>query len=211
MTILITAGPTREAIDPVRFLTNHSSGKMGYAIARQAARRNHRVILISGPTPIPIPDQVDFIPVESALEMFDAVKHHIASCQAACFVAAVSDYRPAVYSHSKLKKQDHPCALQLVPNPDILASARSVFGFQGTLMGFAAQTEDIEKNALKKLKQKECDFIVANEATKAFNSDDNEVLLLSPHHKLPLGPCSKDKIAQKLLETIENHVASLSF
>ena len=138
MNFLITAGPTREAIDPVRYLSNRSSGRMGYALAAAAARQDHQVLLISGPSSLDVPAGVDFLPVESAREMFEAVENHINKTDAAIFAAAVADYRPVSVPDQKIKKTGETLDLQLVRNPDILGSARSGFGFQGTLVGFAA-------------------------------------------------------------------------
>ena len=128
MTILITAGPTREAIDPVRYLTNRSSGKMGYALAGVAAEKDQRVILISGPTGVDleVPDGVDFIPVENAAEMYEAVAYWISRADVAIFAAAVADYRPEKIADQKIKKVGEDMTLKLVKNPDILGSARGL-------------------------------------------------------------------------------------
>ncbi|MDG1358164.1 MAG: phosphopantothenoylcysteine decarboxylase, partial [Akkermansiaceae bacterium] len=166
MTILITAGPTREAIDPVRFLTNKSSGKMGYAIAKTAADQGHRVILISGPTRLNVPDKVDYIPVESTQEMYDSVEHWIKKADIAIFSAAVADYQPASISEQKIKKGSGAMTLELVQTPDILGSARKSFRYEGVLVGFAAETEQLEKNARAKLDRKNCDLIVANDVSR---------------------------------------------
>jgi len=183
MTILITAGPTREAIDPVRFLSNKSSGKMGYALAEAAAEAGHRVILISGPTQLDIPDRVDYIPVESAAEMYGAVEHWIKNAEVAIFAAAVADYRPANVPEQKIKKSSDIITLELVRNPDILGSARESFAYQGVLVGFAAETENLEDNAREKLTRKGCDLVVANDVSRkdiGFDTQENEVLLVFP-------------------------------
>ncbi|MBK1829213.1 phosphopantothenoylcysteine decarboxylase [Verrucomicrobiaceae bacterium R5-34] len=203
MTILITAGPTREAIDPVRFLTNRSSGKMGYAIADAAAEAGHRVILISGPTQIDVPDRVDYIPVESTQEMFEAVQHWIKKADVAIFAAAVADYRPAAVPDQKIKKTGDTMTLELVRNPDILGSARKEFGFHGALIGFAAETENLEDNARGKLQRKGCDLVIANDVARqdiGFDSNDNEILLVYPEHTEPLEKHSKEHLGHIILE-----------
>lgn len=205
MTILITAGPTREAIDPVRFLTNRSSGKMGYALARTAAEQGHRVILISGPTDLDVPDRVDFIPVESTMEMYAAVEHRIGKADVAIFAAAVADYRPAHVSEEKIKKTGGTMTLELVRNPDILGSARNQFAYQGVLVGFAAETEDLEGNARGKLESKGCDLVVANDVSRkdiGFDVNDNEVLLVFPDRTEQPPKDTKQHLAHIILEHI---------
>lgn len=203
MTILITAGPTREAIDPVRFLSNRSSGKMGYAIAKPAADAGHRVILISGPTDLDVPDRVDFIPVESAAEMYEAVEHWINRTDIAIFAAAVADYRPADIEPQKIKKNEASMTLKLVKNPDILGSARSEFGYRGVLIGFAAETQDIEDNARKKLKLKGCDLVIANDVSRAdigFDAHENEILMVYADHTEAPPKASKQHLGHLILE-----------
>jgi phosphopantothenoylcysteine synthetase/decarboxylase len=181
--LLVTAGPTREPIDPVRYLTNRSSGKMGYAIADAAAHAGHRVLLISGPTSLDVPDGVDFIPVETAAEMFAAVESHLPRMDAAVFAAAVADYTPAAPAARKIKKSGDSLSLELVKTRDILGSARGGIGFTGFLVGFAAETEDVEANARLKLAAKGCDLIVANDVSRTdigFDSHENEALLVFP-------------------------------
>jgi phosphopantothenoylcysteine synthetase/decarboxylase len=181
MKILITAGPTREAIDPVRFLTNRSSGKMGYAIADAAVHAGHQVLLVSGPTSLDVPAGVDFIPVESAKEMYEVVARYLPKMGAAFFAAAVADYTPAKVSDQKIKKEGDVLSLELVKTKDILGSARQVMGFEGFLVGFAAETEHLEANARAKLEKKGCDLIVANDVSRSdigFDSSGNEALLV---------------------------------
>ncbi len=181
MKILITAGPTREAIDPVRFLTNRSSGKMGYAIADAAVHAGHQVLLVSGPTNLDVPAGVDFIPVESAAEMYEVVARYLPKMGAAFFAAAVADFTPAEISSQKIKKSGAKMILELVKTKDILGSAREVMGFEGFLVGFAAETENLEANARAKLKKKGCDLIVANDVSRSdigFDSEENEALLV---------------------------------
>lgn len=144
MKVLITAGPTREPIDPVRFLTNRSSGKMGYALAGAFAHEGHSVLLISGPTHLDVPAGVDFIPVETAAEMLAAVSRYIGKMDAAVFAAAVADYTPATVEPQKIKKSGETLTLEFVRTVDILGSARKSMGFTGTLVGFAAETENLE-------------------------------------------------------------------
>jgi phosphopantothenoylcysteine synthetase/decarboxylase len=181
MKILITAGPTREAIDPVRFLTNRSSGKMGYAIADAAVHAGHQVLLVSGPTSLDVPAGVDFIPVESAAEMYEVVARYLPKMSAAFFTAAVADFTPAGFSSQKIKKSGEKMILELIKTRDILGSARQMMGFGGFLVGFAAETENFEANARMKLEAKGCDLIVANDVSRSdigFDSEENEAFLV---------------------------------
>jgi phosphopantothenoylcysteine decarboxylase/phosphopantothenate--cysteine ligase len=203
MTILITAGPTREAIDPVRFLTNKSSGKMGYAIAKTAAEQGHRVILISGPTHLNVPDKVDYIPVESTQEMHDTVEHWIKKADIAIFSAAVADYKPASISDQKIKKCNDTMTLELVQTPDILGSARKVFGYKGVLVGFAAETEHIETNARTKFNRKDCDLVIANDVSRkdiGFDVDENEILIISADNTEKPAKASKQHLSHLILK-----------
>ena len=205
MKILITAGPTREPIDPVRYLTNRSSGKMGYAIAHAAAHAGHQVLLISGPTSLDVPDGIDFIPVESAAEMYDVVANYLPKMDAAVFAAAVADYTPANPAEQKIKKADGTLTLDLVKTKDILGSVRSVMGFTGFLVGFAAETENLESNARLKLEKKGCDLIVANDVSRSdigFDSHENEALLIFPDRTEPFAKASKDDLAMRLVSML---------
>lgn len=205
MNVLVTAGPTREAIDPVRYLTNRSSGKMGYELAAAFAREGHAVLLISGPTALDLPDAVDFLPVESAAEMRDAVAHHIGRMQVAVFAAAVADYRPICAAGEKIKKTAQAITLELEPTPDILGSARSELAFHGTLVGFAAETSDLETHAREKLVRKGCDLVIANDVSQpsiGFDSDFNEVLLIQPDRTESLPRASKRELARTLVYKI---------
>ncbi|MFT4177597.1 MAG: phosphopantothenoylcysteine decarboxylase [Luteolibacter sp.] len=205
MKVLITAGPTREAIDPVRFLTNRSSGKMGYAIAEAFVKAGHSVLLISGPTSLDVPERADFLPVESAAEMHDAVKAHIGRMDIAIFVAAVADYTPARVEPHKIKKSGDTLTLELVRTPDILGSARDAFSFRGTLVGFAAETENLEANAREKLTYKGCDLIVANDVSQAgigFDSENNRILLVYPDRTVALPTDTKHHLAHHLVDAI---------
>ena len=203
MKFLITAGPTREALDPARYLTNRSSGRMGYALAGAAAHDGHEVILISGPTSLDVPPGVDFIQVESAQEMYDAVRDMVRYADVAILCAAVADYRPVVYSEQKIKKSGDRIILELEKTPDILGSMRSVFGFRGRLIGFAAETQQVEEYARGKLERKQCDFIVANDVSRrdiGFDSKENEVALVFPDHTEYLGKDTKEHIAMHIIE-----------
>jgi len=207
--ILVTAGPTQEPIDPVRFITNHSSGKMGFALAKVAKRRGARVILVSGPTQRPLPKEgIEFFPVRTAEEMRQAVLSHLERCSVVIKAAAVSDYRPIKVSKNKLKKGDPYQTLELERTKDILEEVGREKGDR-ILVGFAAETEDLIGNARKKLDEKNLDFIVANDVTKAdagFGADTNQVRILYPSGKikdLPLA--SKEEVSQLIL----NEVAEL--
>lgn len=180
MKVLITAGPTREPIDPVRYLSNRSSGRMGYALAEAALILGHQVVLISGPVHISPPDGVTFHQIETAREMHDAVQQVISSCDIAIFSAAVADYRPVLAAAQKIKKADSTLTLELERTEDILGSARSVFGFAGYLVGFAAETEHLLDHARTKLQRKQCDLIIANDVSQpgiGFDSSENAVTL----------------------------------
>jgi len=205
--ILITAGPTREPIDPVRFLSNRSTGKMGYAIAAAAALRGHEVLLISGPVNVPNPSDCRVISVETASQMYDEAMNYSKECDAAVMVAAVADYTPAETSPQKLKKSDDK-DIKLKRTKDILGSMRKVFGFDGVLVGFAADTEELRENALSKMQRKGCDFIVANDVSRkdiGFESDHNEVTVFhSDGSKNHIKKCSKRDIAEKILDKIES-------
>ncbi|MEO8616207.1 MAG: phosphopantothenoylcysteine decarboxylase [Luteolibacter sp.] len=205
MKVLVTAGPTREPIDPVRFLTNRSSGKMGYALAAAFAHEGHAVMLVSGPTNLDVPDGVDFVPVETAAEMHDVVARYLGKMDTAVFAAAVADYTPARVKDQKIKKTGETLTLELVRTTDILGSARQPLGFTGTLVGFAAETENLEANARDKLVRKHCDLIIANDVSKpgiGFDSDHNEVLLVYPEHSEALPPASKHELAHQIVEAI---------
>ena len=178
---------------------------MGYEIAAAFAEAGHQVLLISGPTALDVPDRVDFLPVESAAEMFDAVTHHLGRMDIAVFAAAVADYRPVTVADHKIKKAADTMTLELVRNPDILGSARLIHGFNGTLVGFAAETRDLESHARTKLQNKRCDLIIANDVSKpgiGFDSDENEVVLVYPDRIEALPAASKHVLAHQLAEAI---------
>lgn len=204
MRILITAGPTREALDPVRYLSNRSSGRMGYALAEAAVQAAHEVVLVSGPVSLPPPAGVKVIAVESARQMFEAVRDHIGACEMAIFAAAVADYRPLQVARQKIKKTGGRLLLELEPTEDILGSARPVFGFRGLLAGFAAESENLVEHALQKLERKGCDLIIANDITQpgiGFDSEENAVTLCLPGGRtIPLPRQSKQGLAREILD-----------
>ncbi len=208
MRFLITAGPTREALDPVRYLTNRSSGRMGYALAGAARHEGHEVLLISGPTTLDVPPGVDFIPVESAQQMYEAVRDMLRGVDVAILCAAVADYRPVAVAEQKIKKTAERFVLELERTPDILGSMRQVFGFGGVLVGFAAETQQVEDYARGKLLRKQCDMVVANDVSRAdigFDSRENEVLLVFPDRSEALEKDTKEHIALHIVE----HAAQL--
>ncbi|MEM6280443.1 MAG: phosphopantothenoylcysteine decarboxylase [Verrucomicrobiota bacterium] len=206
MRFLITAGPTREPIDPVRYLSNRSSGKMGYALAKATLEAGHEVVLVSGPVSLAAPEGVDLVSVETAAEMFDAVKREIGEADVAIFCAAVADYRVADIAGEKLKKNSEEMTLRLVRNPDILGRVRTEFGFEGILVGFAAETDNVEANAREKLVRKGCDFLVANDVSRSdigFDRDDNEVTFFSASGEMEkLARAGKEEIAREILVRI---------
>jgi phosphopantothenoylcysteine decarboxylase/phosphopantothenate--cysteine ligase len=178
--VLVTAGPTREALDPVRYISNHSSGKMGYALAAAAAARGADVVLVTGPTALTPPPRVRTVPVETAAEMLAAVLAEYDDCDVVVKAAAVADYRPAAPAEHKIKKTDDALTLTLTKNADILAELGRRKGRQ-VLVGFAAETRDLAANARAKLTKKNLDMIVANDVTApgaGFNADTNAVRLL---------------------------------
>ena len=203
MKFLITAGPTREPLDPARYLTNRSSGRMGYALAGAARHDGHDVVLISGPTALDVPPGVDFIHVETAQEMYDAVRDMLPGVDVAIMAAAVADYRPVAYSERKIKKDGDRMVLELERTPDILGSMRSVFGFTGTLIGFAAETNDVEDYARGKLERKQCNMVVANDVSRSdigFDSRENEVALVFPDRVEYLEKDTKEHIAMHIID-----------
>ena len=203
MKFLITAGPTREPIDPVRYLTNRSSGRMGYALAGAARHEGHEVVLISGPTQLDVPAGVDFVQVETAQQMYEAVRDLLRGVDVAILCAAVADYRPVAVQDQKIKKSGERMVIELEKTPDILGSMRDVFGFTGTLVGFAAETQNVEEYAQDKLRRKKCDFIVANDVSRhdiGFDSRENEVALVFPDHVEYLEKNTKERIAMQIIE-----------
>jgi len=204
-TVLVTAGPTVEDLDPVRFLSNRSSGKMGYALAKAARRRGAEVILVNGPTSLPPPPKVRRISVRSALEMREAVFHHLEKASILLMAAAVSDYRPKQAAGHKVKKTSAPAALELERNPDILSEAGRSKGNR-LFVGFAAETQNLLKNAKEKLAQKNLDLIVANDVSQpgaGFRVDTNIAKIIDRSgraEKLPL--MSKEDLADRILDRL---------
>jgi phosphopantothenoylcysteine synthetase/decarboxylase len=175
---LVTAGPTREPIDPVRYISNRSSGKMGYAIAEEALEAGHEVILISGPVNLGPPRRAKLVSVSTSDEMFDAVHRHADKCDVCVLCAAVADYKPPKVSPVKIKKRAGNFSLELIPTRDILDSLGRRQNRQFLLVGFAAETNDVEQNAAQKLHAKNCDIMVANDVRLGMESDENELLIL---------------------------------
>ncbi len=208
--VLITAGPTKEPIDPVRFITNRSSGKMGYSLAEAAIDAGAIVTLITGPVDIESPMKCNTIPVETAKEMHEAVMHHVYKKDIYIGTAAVSDYRPARKNETKLKKDDKgsPLILELVENQDILKSV-SELDERPFVVGFAAETNDLIKNAKTKFKNKGLDLIVANDVSDksiGFDSDDNAVTLITKSRNLVIEKESKRKIAKRIIKLIAEEI-----
>jgi phosphopantothenoylcysteine decarboxylase/phosphopantothenate--cysteine ligase len=203
LTVLVTAGPTWEAIDPVRGLTNRSSGKMGYAVAQAAAESGSRVILVSGPTSLPDPERVRTIRVTSAQEMHDAVHQHATEANIFIGVAAVADYRPARAAERKIKKTEIKLTLELERTPDILASVAALRPAPFTV-GFAAETENLEQNARAKLESKKLDLVAANRvgADIGFVADENSLLLVEREGVTELPTQPKTKLARALIHHI---------
>ncbi len=204
-TVLITAGPTEESIDPVRFITNRSSGKMGFAMAHAALRRGAEVILISGPTALPPPPKVKFISVRSTAQMREAVLTNLKNASILLMAAAVSDYRPRQAAAGKIKKSQAEMVLALERNPDILAEAGRQKDHR-ILVGFAAETENLLRNARSKLKEKNLDLIVANDVTlpgAGFEVDTNIVKFLDRSRKVEELPLmTKEELADRILDRV---------
>jgi phosphopantothenoylcysteine decarboxylase / phosphopantothenate---cysteine ligase len=202
-TVLITAGPTQEPLDPVRYLSNRSSGKMGYALAAAAAARGAKVILVSGPVTLAAPEGVEMIPVRTAAEMRQAVMDHLELATVIVKAAAVADYHRANPPRQKVKKTAARMSLELDPTPDILAEAGRKKGDR-LLIGFAAETENLIDEARRKLKSKNCDMVVANLVSDqgiGFESDDNEVtLVLRTGETIPVKRASKSAIAERIFD-----------
>ena len=209
-TVLVTAGPTREPLDPVRFITNYSSGKMGYALASRARRRGASVILISGPTVLSVPRGVTYVPVSTAVEMRHAVMKNLKQSTIVIKSAAVADYRPSVCADAKIKKKDGPWTLYLERNPDIIAEIGKKKK-ERILIGFAMESEDLIKNAKAKMLAKNMDLIVANDVKQkdaGFQSDTNIVKILDRDggiEELPL--MDKMDVADRILDRAKMIIA----
>ena len=202
-TLLVTAGPTCEDLDPVRYITNRSSGKMGYAVAEAGARRGAKVIVITGPTALATPEGVERVDVRTAEEMLVAARKHFPASSLAVFAAAVADYRPAEPASSKIKRSKEALTIRLEPNTDILATLAKEKG-ERIVVGFAAETGQVAENARKKLAQKNADLMVANDVTAegaGFDQDTNIVTLFSRDGRdLPLPRMSKADVAERILD-----------
>jgi phosphopantothenoylcysteine decarboxylase/phosphopantothenate--cysteine ligase len=202
---VITAGPTREAIDPVRYISNRSSGKMGYAIAEAALAHGDEVILISGPVSIVPPRRAKVVSITTSDELYEAVHHAVRACDVLVMCAAVSDYKPAATAPQKMMKRNAPFALRLIATRDILASLPKEKR-RYLVVGFAAETHDLETNARQKLLKKNCDLIVANDVSRSdfgMESDENEVVIFfrdGESRRISRAP--KKNIARELVKII---------
>ncbi|MGH9737650.1 MAG: bifunctional phosphopantothenoylcysteine decarboxylase/phosphopantothenate--cysteine ligase CoaBC [Candidatus Acidiferrales bacterium] len=209
--VLVTAGPTREDVDPVRFLSNRSSGKMGYALAEAALRRGAHVVLVSGPTNLPTPQGADWMPVRTTEEMRDAVREHSAGANVVIMAAAISDYRPAATQAQKIKRAGERLTLELEPTPDILAELGRNRRDNGTgsrqiLVGFAAETARVVESAREKLARKGADMIAANDVTQegaGFDGDTNIVtLFMRDGREIELPKLTKFEVANRILDRV---------
>ena len=207
-TVVVTAGPTREAIDPVRYISNHSSGKMGYAIAAAAAEAGANTVLISGPSQLQPPERVTTINVESAADMLVAALEHSPNSDVFIATAAVADYRLDSVATQKIKKTADTMTLSLTKNPDILATVASHAQRPQYVVGFAAETNDVETYARGKLTRKNLDMIVANDVSNpniGFNSDNNSVSIITNNDKTELS-ASKNRVGRELIQIIANNL-----
>jgi phosphopantothenoylcysteine decarboxylase/phosphopantothenate--cysteine ligase len=209
--VLVTAGPTREKIDPVRYISNHSSGKMGYALAEAARDRGAEVVLVSGPTALPRPEGVTFVGVESVQEMYDAVMRYLPESDIVVKAAAVSDYRPKTVHRQKLKKTGQTLQLELDKAPDILQAIGEHKTGGQFVVGFAAETHDVLAHAKSKLERKNLDMIVANDVLQegaGMGSDTNIVTLLTREgEQLALEKGSKREVADKIFDAVAAKLA----
>ena len=213
--VLITAGPTREKIDPVRFISNYSTGRMGYEIARVARAAGHSVTIVSGPVSIARPEGVKIISVESALEMRDAVLKTLKHSDVLIMAAAVSDWRPAEAKAAKIKRREAgsgkretgKACIKLVGNPDILLEAVGRKG-KRLIVGFALETEDLTRNAMKKLKAKDLDLIIANrlsEEATVFGDCRADFLMMDRYSRISTCKgCSKRELARRIIDKVES-------
>ena len=204
MKFVVTAGPTREPIDPIRFLSNRSSGKMGYAIASAAIEEGHEVTLISGPVALSPPPSARLIQVTTSDQMCDAVHGALAKTDVLVMCAAVADYKPASTANEKIKKRDKAFSLELIPTRDILKSLPKRRDY--LVVGFAAETNEVEKQAREKLRHKNCDMIVANDVSGpdiGMESDENTVtIFLRDGEMKKISRAPKEKIAHALVKII---------
>jgi phosphopantothenoylcysteine decarboxylase / phosphopantothenate---cysteine ligase len=203
LNVLITAGPTRERLDPVRYLTNRSSGKMGFAVAAAAREAGAHVTVVSGPVQLPTPVGVTRINVESARDMYAAVHRHVADADVFIAAAAVADFQPVTIARQKIKKQGGSVSLELEPAPDIIKSVADMQR-RPFVVGFAAETNDVEENARIKLKRKKLDMIAANQVGDgiAFDCEDNALTVIWPGGKLEVARGPKIDVARELIALI---------
>lgn len=202
--VLITAGPTREAIDPIRFISNRSSGKMGYALARSARDAGANVTLISGPVDLIAPSNVKIISIETALDMQKAVMDSVPAADIFISAAAVSDYRPVVVEKQKIKKSSEAYSLELIPNPDVLSEVSSLKK-KPFIVGFAAETQQMLDHAKNKLIKKQLDMIIANKVgvpDQGFETDNNEVTAITKEQEIHFPLQNKQQLSRKLIELI---------
>ncbi len=203
LNVLITAGPTRERLDPVRYLTNRSSGKMGFAVAAAAREAGAHVTLVTGPVNLPTPSGVTRINIESARDMYAAVHRHVADADIFIAAAAVADFQPVTIAKQKIKKHGGAVKLDLEPAPDIVKSVADMTK-RPLVVGFAAETNDVEENARSKLKRKKLDMIAANEVGEdlAFDCEDNALTVLWPGGKMEVARAPKLTVARELIGLI---------
>ncbi len=209
-TVMITAGPTREAIDPVRYISNHSSGKMGFALATAAQEAGAQVILIAGPVNLPTPERVQRINVQSAQQMLDAVEEQLAKTDIFIGAAAVADYRPSDIATQKIKKSNDEMHISLVKNPDIIACVAAKPNKPFTV-GFAAETQNVLNYARGKLEKKNLNMIIANDVSDekiGFNSDDNAIIIIDEKSETPYPQASKYHLAQQIIIHIRNKLSA---
>lgn len=203
--ILITAGPTEEAIDPIRYLSNRSSGKMGYALAKAARNMGADVSLVSGPVYLKDPEDIKVLKVKTALQMYDIILENYNKNEIVIMAAAVADYRIKNYSINKIKKADDNFILEFERNPDILKKLGEIKEKQ-FLVGFAAESENLEENAIDKLQRKNLDMIIGNEVN-AFNSDENTVIIIDKNKRIEkVDKMDKENLAYKILEEIADRI-----
>lgn len=212
--VVITAGPTREAIDPVRYISNHSSGKQGYSLAEAAIEAGAEVVLVSGPTNLEVPDRVQLRKVVSADDMYNAVMEEMDGCDIFIGVAAVADFKPVHRVEQKIKKGDAPSnqvmKIELIENPDIIASVAGRDQRPFTV-GFAAETENLIEYARKKLVKKHLDMVVANDVSDqsiGFNSDENRITVIWPENEVELPIASKRQVSKRIIELIAERLAA---
>ncbi len=204
--ILVTAGPTHEPIDPVRFIGNRSSGKMGYSIAEELVNRGAEVILISGPVSIPVPKGLTLISVETAHQMYVESSNYFLDCHAAILCAAVADYTPKYVAHQKIKKSEAEFQIELVKTKDIAKELGQLKTENQILVGFALETENEETNAYKKLASKNLDFIVLNSLQNkdtCFQANENQIVILEANNKIEFPKKLKTEVAKDIIDYLE--------